>query len=186
MASNDELLAKLERWLAEQPKPPTLLDVIGTRDIELAAAYILKAFRKAARGAVLERLSAHDPQRTQEHPRPGALGRVADGLARAWDLTEREEVALLGLEDTTALIELRSLPPEQASAETIERLSMLIDIYKALHTLLPAAAAANSWPKASNQAPMFGGSSALDVMMAGGVGKIREVRSYLWSQIHST
>lgn len=186
MPSNDELLAKLERWLAVQPKPPTLLDVIGTRDIELAAAYILKAFRKAAREAVLERLSAEDPQRTQEHPRPGALGRIADGLARAWDLTETEEVALLGLEDVAALIDLRSLPPEQASAATIERLSLLIDIYQALHTLLPEEAAANSWPRASNKAPMFGGSSALDVLMAGGVSKIRDVRSYLWSRIHST
>ena len=185
MASNHELLAKLERWLANQPKPPTLLDVIGTRDIELAAAYILKAFRKAAREAVLGRLSAEDPQRAQEHSRPGALGRIADGLAQAWDLTEAEEIALLGLADSSALIDLRSLPPEQASAETIERLSMLIDIYKALHTLLPEAAAANCWPRASNKAPMFGGSSALDVMMAGGVSKISEVRSYLWSQIHS-
>lgn len=186
MASNDELLAKLERWLANQPKPPTLLNVIGTRDIELAAAYILKAFRKAAREAVLERLSAEDPQRTQEQPSPGALGRIADGLARAWDLTETEAVAILGLADAAALIDLRSLPPDQASAETIERLSMLVDIYKALHTLLPEAAAANSWPRASNQAPMFGGSTALDLMIAGGVSRIREVRSYLWSQIHST
>ena len=186
MASNDDLLAKLERWLAKQSKPPTLLDVIGTRDIELTAAYILKAFRKAAREAVLGRLSAEDPQGIQEHPRSGALGRIADGLARAWDLTETEEVALLGLEDAAVLMDLRSLPPEQASAETIERLSMLIDIYKALHTLLPKAKAANSWPRANNRAPLFGGSSALDVMMVGGVSKIREVRYYLWSQIHST
>ncbi len=186
MASNDELLAKLERWLANQPKPPTLLDVIGTRDIELAAAYILKAFRKAAREAVLGRLSSHDAPRAQEHPRPGALGRIADGLARAWDLTETEEVTLLGLEDAAALIDLRSLLPEQGSAETIERLSMLVDIYQALHTLLPEAAAANSWPRAHNKAPMFGGSTALDLMIAGGVSRIREVRSYLWSQIHST
>jgi hypothetical protein len=162
------------------------LDVIGTRDIELAAAYILKAFRKAAREAVLGRLSAHDPQHTQEHPRTGALGRIADGLTQAWDLTEAEEIALLGLADAAALIDLRPLPPEQASAETIERLSMLVDIYQALHTLLPEAAAANSWLKAANSAPMFDGSSALHVMMAGGVSKIREVRSYLWSQIHST
>ena len=50
--ADDEIFAKLDAWLAEQPSPPTLLDVLAVRDIDLLNAFILRGFRAAAAEAV--------------------------------------------------------------------------------------------------------------------------------------
>ena len=54
MKTDDELFAHLDRWIAEQPQPPGLKEVLATRDIELFGAYILRGFRIAAVEAVAE------------------------------------------------------------------------------------------------------------------------------------
>lgn len=54
-AVDDALFAKLDAWLASQPSPPTLVDVIATKDGELFAAYTLRAFRAATAEAVWRR-----------------------------------------------------------------------------------------------------------------------------------
>lgn len=96
MANDDELLAKLERWLAGRPELPTIFDVIHTGDGELITAYVLKAFRSAARRAVVDRLEREQvifP--IDDAGIAGAVLRVFDGLARAWALTELEQLTLL-------------------------------------------------------------------------------------------
>lgn len=45
--ADDEIFAKLDAWLAQQPTPPTLLEVLATRDIDLFAAFVLRGFREA-------------------------------------------------------------------------------------------------------------------------------------------
>ena len=55
MPDERELFEALERWLAGQPYPPTLVDVIATGNIDLFAAYILKGLRQATAQAVEER-----------------------------------------------------------------------------------------------------------------------------------
>ena len=45
--ADDEIFAKLDAWLAQQPLPPTLLEVLATRDIDLFAAFVLRGFRRA-------------------------------------------------------------------------------------------------------------------------------------------
>ncbi|PWG02132.1 hypothetical protein DF286_04055 [Sphingosinicella humi] len=55
LESEGDLLLKLERWLATRSRPPTLGDVLETRDIGLLGAYILKGFRAAAAEAVEQR-----------------------------------------------------------------------------------------------------------------------------------
>lgn len=52
--TEDELLQRLERWLATRSKPPTVFEVIETRDGLLFAAYVSKAFHAAAVAAVEE------------------------------------------------------------------------------------------------------------------------------------
>jgi hypothetical protein len=54
MPDERELLDQLERWLADQPRPPTIFDVIATGNIELFSAFVLKGFRQAAAQAVEE------------------------------------------------------------------------------------------------------------------------------------
>lgn len=52
---DDAIFAKLDGWLAIQPEPPSLDDFIATADIDLLAAFILRAFRAAAAEAVWQR-----------------------------------------------------------------------------------------------------------------------------------
>jgi hypothetical protein len=52
---DDEIFAKLDAWIAEQPKPPLLGDVLATRDVQLIGAYILRGFRAATAEAVWRR-----------------------------------------------------------------------------------------------------------------------------------
>lgn len=54
-AVDDASFAKLDAWIAAQPEPPTLRDVLAADDRELAAAYILRGFRLATAEAVWQR-----------------------------------------------------------------------------------------------------------------------------------
>lgn len=186
MTSDEDLLAKLEEWEAGLPSPPTLLDALRSGDIELFAAFVLRGFRQAAKEAVGDRLELKELKLTGvKQGRPGAAGRVADGLARVWALNDAEQLRLLGLSDPSEMIRLREELPEALHHEVLERLAMLLDIYHALHTLLPRADAADTWIKRPNEAPLLGGRTALDLMVEGGLASIRDVRAYLWAQVWS-
>ncbi len=50
----DEDRLALKRWIAAQPAPPTLWDVLETRDPRLIAAWITPVFRRAAAQAIEE------------------------------------------------------------------------------------------------------------------------------------
>lgn len=184
MASEDELLVKLERWMAEQPGEPTLADVLGTRDGELFAAFVLKGFRAAAKQAVLDRFEREAPDFPDADVKAdNAAIRVFAGLARAWSLTKREQLMLLGLEGAAALEELRRSPRSDLPVEIIERLAILLDIYRSINTLLPAPQRADAWMRSANAASGFAGRSALDIMVEPGLNGLRMVRAYLRGQV---
>jgi hypothetical protein len=63
--------------------------------------------------------------------------------------------------------------------DVLERLSYVFGIYKALQILLPDPAAADAWVRKPNEAPGFGGRSALEKMLSGNVADLYEVRRYL-------
>jgi hypothetical protein len=58
----------------------------------------------------------------------------------------------------------------------------LLGIYKALQILLPDPQAADAWVRQPNQAPFFGGRSALERMLSGHVADLFVVRRYLDAQ----
>lgn len=167
MPRENELLARLEQWLAAQSAPPTLFDVIATGDHVLFAAFILKGFRAAARQAVIERFEweAATTFASELMTATAVVPGLFDGLARAWSLEVGERLALLGLGDAAELQSLRAMPLDEVSTEIIERVAILLDIFKAINTLLPVPSRADAWIRAPNRAPMFGGRSALDVMV---------------------
>jgi hypothetical protein len=66
--------------------------------------------------------------------------------------------------------------------DTLERLSYIFGIYKALQILLPRSDAADAWVKKANTAPIFGGRSALERMLSGQVADLYVVRQYLDAQ----
>jgi predicted secreted protein len=63
--------------------------------------------------------------------------------------------------------------------DTLERISYVLGIYKALRILIPNEKSANEWVHKSNAAALFNGSSALQKLMNGRVIDLADVRRYL-------
>ena len=101
-------------------------------------------------------------------------------MAALWGLTVEEQLLLLGEPARSTFFAWRK-HPERASLprDTLERISNLLGIYKALQILLPDTAAADAWIRKPNSAPMFGGRPALERMLAGNVSDLNAVRRYL-------
>lgn len=122
----------------------------------------------------------------QTHNKPGSRDLSAAGLraffniARDWGLNTDEQMVLLGTPGRSTFFKWKAAP-ESASLkrDTLERLSYLLGIYKALQVLLPSTASADAWVKKPNAAPLFGGKRALDRMLGGNVADLVAVRQYL-------
>jgi hypothetical protein len=111
----------------------------------------------------------------------GAAGlRAFARIAEAWGLSVDEQLRLLGQPPRSTWFAWRKQPEKAAlPRDTLERLSNILGIYKALQILLPDPAAADGWVRRPNAAPPFGGRSALDRMLAGNVSDLNLVRRYL-------
>ena len=101
-------------------------------------------------------------------------------IARDWDLSTDEQIVLLGSPGRSTFFKWKAEPhTARLGRDTLERLSLLLGIYKALQILLPQPAAADAWIKRPNSAPPFGGRRALDRMLAGNISDLVAVRQYL-------
>ncbi|RAR68236.1 uncharacterized protein DUF2384 [Paraburkholderia unamae] len=101
-------------------------------------------------------------------------------IAGDWDLSAEEQIVLLGSPGRSTFFKWKQSPQSaRLGRDTLERLSLLLGIYKALQILLPQPAAADTWIKRPNSAPPFGGRRALDRMLAGNVSDLVAVRQYL-------
>lgn len=101
-------------------------------------------------------------------------------IARDWNLSTDEQLVLLGSPGRSTFFKWKASPQTaRLTHDTLERLSLVLGIYKALQILLPQPAAADSWVKRSNDAAPFNGKRALDRMLAGNVSDLVAVRQYL-------
>ena len=101
-------------------------------------------------------------------------------IAEAWQLSVDEQLCLLGQPPRSTFFAWRKQPEKASlSRDTLERLSNLLGIYKALQILLPEHEAADAWVRQPNSAAPFGGRSALQRMLAGNVSDLNLVRRYL-------
>lgn len=128
----------------------------------------------------------HPATTLQAPPKPSSRDLSAAGLraffniARDWGLSTDEQMVLLGAPGRSTFFKWKAAPETaDLKRDTLERLSYLLGIYKALQILLPAAVAADAWVKKPNSAPLFGGRSALDRMLGGNVADLVAVRQYL-------
>jgi len=103
-------------------------------------------------------------------------------IAELWRLSVAEQMTLLGITARSTYFKWKRGPDVELPKDTIERISYLLGIYKALQILLPDQRAADSWVRQPNQAPLFGGKSALDRMLSGHVADLFVVRRYLDAQ----
>jgi hypothetical protein len=128
--------------------------------------------------------SAQSPQRVpQEAAAAGGAGlRAFTQIAELWHLSIADQLALLGITSRSTYFKWRKEPQPKLPRDTLERLSYLLGIYKALQLLLPDTRAADEWIRRPNDAPLFGGRSALDRMLSGNVADLFIVRQYLDAQ----
>ena len=94
---------------------------------------------------------------TKRRDMGAAAMRTYPNISRRWGLKESEAALLLGVPDST--YRRWKQTPEQArlDANHLERMSLILGIYKALHILLPNQEAADSWLKRANSNPLFAG-----------------------------
>jgi hypothetical protein len=98
-------------------------------------------------------------------------------LASEWRLGRDEQITLLGGPSPRTYYRWKAGEVAALPRDTLERISVLLGIYKATHILLPVPERANAWVRRANKA--FGGESALDVMLKGRVDHLYAVRRYL-------
>lgn len=100
-------------------------------------------------------------------------------IMRLWGLTVEEQMTLLGISADSTFSKWQREADVVLPKDTLERISCVIGIYKALQILLPNEKAADEWVMKPNTAPPFGGQSALDRMLSGQVADLLLVRQYL-------
>lgn len=125
--------------------------------------------------------------KTTSKPSKGALSTAGlqafFNIANDWGLRTEEQLTLLGEPARSTFFKWKSRPDTaDLKRDTLERLSYILGIYKALQILLPAPAAADAWVRKPNTARPFGGKSALERMLGGNVADLLVVRQYLDSQ----
>jgi len=103
-------------------------------------------------------------------------------LAELWKLSVAEQMTLLGVTARSTFFQWKKNTNVELPKDTLERISYLLGIYKALQILLPDPQAADAWVRQPNQAPLFAGRSALDRMLSGHVADLFVVRRYLDAQ----
>lgn len=123
--------------------------------------------------------------RVQERPAKatddlaGPALRAFFGISDLWKLSNREQIVLLGSPKIRTFYNWKKDKDGHLPKDTLERISYLLGIYQGLQILLPNTESADSWVRKPNSAPIFGGNSALDLMLSGNVADLYRVRRYL-------
>ena len=98
-------------------------------------------------------------------------------LADNWGLSVEKQMILLGRPSRSTFYNWRSDKISGVPHDTLSRLSHLMAIHHALHTLFDDGNQATEWIKAPNA--QLAGQSALDRLLAGEVMDLYVVRTYL-------
>jgi hypothetical protein len=110
--------------------------------------------------------------------------RTVFNILEAWGVKVKDWGGLLGVSQPT-VHRWKADPAAAAKANSrdlLERLSYLLGIYKALQILLPDPRAADGWVNRPNAAPLFGGQTPIERLLAGNVADLYEVRRWLDGQ----
>ena len=106
-----------------------------------------------------------------------AMGRAVVNLFARWGLTDAQACVLLGGLSARTWARWKTGTIGRISRDLKARLSNLMGIHKALRIIFTEAERGYGWVNRSNE--VFGGSSALDIMLAGELTDIMRVRRYL-------
>ena len=134
-------------------------------------------------------LHTSPPGSTQHHSeREGKkLGRAAlmvfFNISKKWSLTAEQQIRILGDTPRSTFYTWKNKVENKEnislSRDTLERISYVMGIFKALNILLPSEESANRWIHHENSAPLFNNQTALDKMLAGNVADLADIRRFL-------
>lgn len=99
-------------------------------------------------------------------------------LVEAWDGSNAQGAALLGVSDSTWDRMKAGKWDGVLSQDQLTRASALIGIFKGLH-LLFADSMADRWPRLANRGPIFDRRSPIEAMIEGGIPRMLETRQYI-------
>ncbi|WP_185959232.1 antitoxin Xre/MbcA/ParS toxin-binding domain-containing protein [Stenotrophomonas maltophilia] len=100
-------------------------------------------------------------------------------IANAWSLSIVEQGAVLGQPEDVVLALAQTGVVEGLQQEALERISYVLGIYRALHTIFPNRTQADGWIRRPNNARLFNGAPALALMCSGSVDDLAAIREYL-------
>jgi len=113
----------------------------------------------------------------------GPAVRTVLRIVDAWGLGRDQAMALLGVDSTTVWSAWKKAPDDaRLKLHSIERISNVLGIYRALHTLF-GEESADAWVRTPNTGKLFGGAAPIE-RMTGFVEHLVEVRRRLDAEVH--
>lgn len=163
----------------EEHRPPldSLFKEDGIREEISATAKQTRSERRMIKSVTPDKLVGLSTPKTRRALSPTAL-RGFFNIAREWGLDDNQMRCLLGgIAPSTLHAWRRSADKRVLGQDTITRISLLVGIYKALHTYFGDAG--DYWLTHPNDSPLFGGAVPIDYMIQTGVIGMYEVRKML-------
>lgn len=121
--------------------------------------------------------AAREPGPTPRGLDHDAVKRGFFRIMDAWEIRDSDAQVLLGRPSRTTFYAWKKGEGGRLSHDTLERVSYVLGIYKALQLLFSNPGQADAWMKKPNAA--FGGQSALERALGGRVVDLAHVRQYL-------
>jgi hypothetical protein len=109
----------------------------------------------------------------------GPAIRTFFNIATLWQLSNEEQRGLLGWPPESTFFKYKSGETGTLSFDTLMRISIVLGIYKDLHILYSEPNLADRWIKLPNSNQLFGGQTALSLMIASGMDGLYQVRRLL-------
>ena len=105
--------------------------------------------------------------------------RIFFNIAGEWGLTTEQQQTLLGGVSKSSLHNWKAGRASALSRDQLERISLVLGIYKAMALLFADGDGGKRWLKTENTEPVFGGRSPLARMLLGGIEDLYATRRYL-------
>ncbi|MBE0362152.1 hypothetical protein PULV_a3958 [Pseudoalteromonas ulvae UL12] len=118
---------------------------------------------------------AKDPEKTAKV----ALS-VFFNIMASWNVRAKDQIVMLGKPAESTFYNWKKGKVSSLSIDTLERISYVMGIYKALGILFPTREQADAWPHKPNKA--FNGETAIQFMLKGSIINLSDMRRYLDSQ----
>ena len=101
-------------------------------------------------------------------------------IAELWQLSNEEQMTLLGVTTPSTFFKWKKdVDAVKLPKDTLERISYVLGIWKALRILIPDEAQALAWVKRPNDNPLFAGAPPIARMTRGRILDLADVRRLL-------